>query len=175
MKAAKFFSICEIVCFVGLALSYAGEFLCAFVAQGTDKDIFQMGLFLFWLLIGPLAICNLICAAVMYRRLSDPAVRQTLWRCIIAMKCIAIPMFLLNFFFGMIYGMFTLIFPMTLPVVLLQILVAWFAILHTRRQGKISTGTAVLQVISQFIYVVDVISLFFIRKTVKECETTQEV
>ena len=99
MKAARFFSICEIVCFVGLALSYAGEFLCAFVAQGTDKDIFQMGLFLFWLLIGPLAICNLICAAVMYRRLSDPAVRQTLWRCIIAMKCIAIPMFLLNFFF----------------------------------------------------------------------------
>ena len=86
MKAARFFSICEIVCFVGLALSYAGEFLCAFVAQGTDKDIFQMGLFLFWLLIGPLAICNLICAAVMYRRLSDPAVRQTLWRCIIAMK-----------------------------------------------------------------------------------------
>ena len=63
MKAARFFSICEIVCFVGLALSYAGEFLCAFVAQGTDKDIFQMGLFLFWLLIGPLAICNLICAA----------------------------------------------------------------------------------------------------------------
>ena len=159
MKAAKCFIICEIVCFVGLALSYAGEFLCAFVAQGTDKDIFQMGLFLFWLLIGPLAICNLICAAVMYRRLSDPAVRQTLWRCIIAMKCIAIPMFLLNFFFGMIYGMFTLIFPMTLPVVL--------------RQGKISTGTAVLQVISQFIYVVDVISLFFIRKTVKECETAQ--
>ena len=98
MKAARFFSICEIVCFVGLALSYAGEFLCAFVAQGTDKDIFQMGLFLFWLLIGPLAICNLICAAVMYRRLSDPAVRRTLWRCIIAMKCIAIPMFLLNFF-----------------------------------------------------------------------------
>ena len=42
MKAARFFSICEIVCFVGLALSYAGEFLCAFVAQGTDKDIFQM-------------------------------------------------------------------------------------------------------------------------------------
>ena len=165
MKAARFFSICEIVCFVGLALSYAGEFLCAFVAQGTDKDIFQMGLFLF-------------------RRLSDPAVRQTLWRCIIAMKCIAIPMFLLNFFFGMIYGMFTLIFPMTLPVVLLQMLVAWFAmmassgycialILHARRQGKISTGTAVLQVISQFIYVVDVISLFFIRKTVKECETAQ--
>ena len=174
MKAAKFFSICEIVCFVGLALSYAGEFLCAFVAQGTDKDIFQMGLFLFWLLIGPLAICNLICAAVM----------RTLWRCIIAMKCIAIPMFLLNFFFGMIYGMFTLIFPMTLPVVLLQMLVAWFAmmassgycialILHARRQGKISTGTAVRQVISQFIYVVDVISLFFIRKTVNECETAQ--
>ena len=172
MKAAKFFSICEIVCFVGLALSYAGEFLCAFVAQGTDKDIFQMGLFLFWLLIGPLAICNLICAAVMYRRLSDPAVRQTLWRCIIVMKCIA-----------MIYGMVTLIFPMTLPVVLLQILVAWFAmmassgycialILHARRQGAIGMGTAVLQVISQFIYVVDVISLFFIRKTVKECETT---
>ena len=173
MKAAKCFIICEIVCFVGLALSYAGEFLCAFVAQGTDKDIFQMGLFLFWLLIGPLAICNLICAAVMYRRLSDLAVRQTLWRCIIAMKCIAIPMFLLNFFF-----------PMTLPVVLLQMLVAWFAmmassgycialILHACRQGKISTGTAVLQVISQFIYVVDVISLFFIRKTVKECETAQ--
>ena len=171
MKAAKFFSICEIVCFVGLALSYAGEFLCAFVAQGTDKDIFQMGLFLFWLLIGPLAICNLICAAVMYRRLSDPAVRRTLWRCIIAMKCIASPMCLLNF-------------PMTLPVVLLQMLVAWFAmmassgycialILHARRQGKISTGTAVRQVISQFIYVVDVISLFFIRKTVNECETAQ--
>ena len=72
MKAAKFFSICEIVCFVGLALSYAGEFLCAFVAQGTDKDIFQMGLFLFWLLIGPLAICNLICAAVMYRQAMVP-------------------------------------------------------------------------------------------------------
>lgn len=36
MKAARFFSICEIVCFVGLALSYAGEFLCAFVAQGTE-------------------------------------------------------------------------------------------------------------------------------------------
>lgn len=59
-------------------------------------------------------------------------------------------MFLLNFFFGMIYGMFTLIFPMTLPVVLLQMLVAWFAmmassgycialILHARRQGAIST------------------------------------
>ena len=82
------------------------------------------------------------------------------------------------------YGMFTLIFPMTLPVVLLQMLVAWFAmmassgycialILHARRQGKISTGTAVRQVISQFIYVVDVISLFFIRKTVNECETAQ--
>lgn len=100
------------------------------------------------------------------------------------MKCIAIPMFLLNFFFGMIYGMFTLIFPMTLPVVLLQMLVAWFAmmassgycialILYARRQGAIGTGTAVRQVISQFIYVVDVISLFFIRKTVKECETAQ--
>ena len=76
MKAAKCFIICEIVCFVGLALSYAGEFLCAFVAQGTDKDIFQMGLFLFWLLIGPLAICNLICAAVMYRRLSDLALHH---------------------------------------------------------------------------------------------------
>ncbi len=70
---------------------------------------------------------------------------------------------------------------MTLPVVLLQILVAWFAmmassgycialILHARRQGKISTGTAVRQVISQFIYVVDVISLFFIRKTVKRMQ-----
>ena len=143
MKAAKFFSICEIVCFVGLALSYAGEFLCAFVAQGTDKDIFQMGLFLFWLLIGPLAICNLICAAVMYRRLSDPAVRRTLWRCIIAMKCIAIPMFLLNFFFGMIYGMFTLIFPMTLPVVLLQMLVAWFGLvrlLHCAHPARAQAG-----------------------------------
>ena len=161
MKAAKFFSICEIVCFVGLALSYAGEFLCAFVAQGTDKDIFQMGLFLFWLLIGPLAICNLICAAVMYRRLSDPAVRQTLWRCIIAMKCIAIPMFLLNFFFGMIYAM------MASSGYCIAL------ILHARKQGAIGTGTAVRQVISQFIYVVDVISLFFIRKTVKECETAQ--
>ena len=143
MKAAKFFGICEIVCFVGLALSYAGEFLCAFVAQGTDKDIFQMGLFLFWLLIGPLAICNLICAAVMYRRLSDPAVRQTLWRCIIAMKCIAIPMFLLNFFFGMIYGMFTLIFPMTLPVVLLQMLVAWFAMMATALRSSCTRASRV--------------------------------
>ena len=36
MKAARFFSICEIVCFVGLALSYAGELLCAIVgALGT--------------------------------------------------------------------------------------------------------------------------------------------
>ena len=101
MKAARFFSICEIVCFVGLALSYAGEFLCAFVAQGTDKDIFQMGLFLFWLLIGPLAICNPICAAATYRLAVRPggaadavALHQ------VAMKCIAIPMFLLNFFFG---------------------------------------------------------------------------
>ena len=82
----------------------------------------------------------------------------------------------------MIHGMFMLIFPMTLPVVLLQMLVGWSAmmassgycialLLHACRQGKISTGTAVLQVISQFIYVVDVISLFYIRKTVKECET----
>ena len=183
MKVTRFFIISEIVCFVGLALSYAGEFFCAFVAQGTDKDIFQLGVFLFWLLIGPLAICNLICAAVMSRRLSGPEVRQTLWRCIVAMKCIAVPMFLLNFFFGVIYGMFTLIFPMTLPVVLLQMLVAWFAmmassgycialILHARKQGAIGTGTAVWQVISQFIYVADVISLFFIRKTVKKCETT---
>ena len=160
MKAAKFFGICEIVCFCRSGAVVCRRISVRFLlAQGTDKDIFQMGLFLFWLLIGPLAICNLICAAVMYRRLSDPAVRQTLWRCIIAMKCIAIPMFLLNFFFGMIYGMFTLIFPMTLPVVLLQMLVAWFAmmassgycialILHACRQGKISTGTAVLQVIS---------------------------
>ena len=37
MKAAKFFGICEIVCFVGLALSYAGELVCASVgALGTD-------------------------------------------------------------------------------------------------------------------------------------------
>ena len=74
---------------------------------------------------------------------------------------------------------------MTLPVVLLQMLVAWFAMMASSgycycassctrgRARQISTGTAVRQVISQFIYVVDVISLFFIRKTVKECETAQ--
>ena len=181
MKAARFFSICEIVCFVGLALSYIG-----YASQSLEalSRYFVPGVFLFSLLILLLSICNLIAAARVKKRLNDPAIRSAIWKCIIAMKCIAIPMFLLNFFFGMIYGMFTLIFPMTLPVVLLQILVAWFAmmassgycialILYARRQGKISTGTAVLQVISQFIYVVDVISLFFIRKTVKECETTQ--
>ncbi len=184
MKITRFFIIAEIVCFVGLALSYAGEFVCSFVAQGMDKDIFQLGTFLFWLLIGPLAICNLICAAVICGRLSRPEVRQKLWRHVVAMKCIAVPMFLLNFFFGTIYGMFTLMFPMTLPVVLLQMLVAWFAmlassgycialILYARKQGAIGTGTAVWQIISQFVYVIDVISLFFVRKTVKACETVQ--
>ena len=100
------------------------------------------------------------------------------------MKLIAIPMFLVYFLYGIIYGVVSVIFVFTAPIVLMEILVAWFAmmassgycialILHACRQGKISTGTAVLQVISQFIYVVDVISLFFIRKTVKECETAQ--
>ena len=180
MKAARFFSICEIVCFVGLALSYAGEFLCAFVAQGTDKDIFQMGLFLILLL----SVCNLIAAARVKKRLNDPAIRSTIWKLVVSMKLIAIPMFLVNFLYGIIYGVFSVIFVFTAPIVLMEILVAWFAmmassgycialIVHARKQGKISTGTAVLQVISQFIYVVDVISLFFIRKTVKECETAQ--
>ncbi|MFR1715714.1 MAG: DUF6652 family protein [Butyricicoccus sp.] len=180
-EGCKVFSICEIVCFVGLALSYAGDF-CALWRKERIRTYFRWDyscLAAYW----ALAICNLICAGDVQAAVRPGGAADAV-ACIIAMKCIAIPMFLLNFFFGMIYGMFTLIFPMTLPVVLLQMLVAWFAmmassgycialILHARRQGKISTGTAVLQVISQFIYVVDVISLFFIRKTVKECKTAQ--
>ena len=73
-----------------------------------------------------------------------------------------------------------MIFVFTAPIVLMEILVAWFAmmassgycialILHARRQGKISTGTAVRQVISQFILrCLMSLACFFIRKTVKE-------
>ena len=179
MKAAKFFIICEIVCFMGLALSYVGNV----AAPDTYTGFFQEGIFRFGGLILLFAVCNLICAVVICRRLFDPAVRKTLWRWIVAMKLVAIPMFLLNFAFGLLSGLATMIIIVLLPVVLIQMLVAWFAmmassgycialILHARKQGKISTGTAVWQVISQFIYVADVISLFFIRKTVKKYETT---
>ncbi|MDD6470413.1 MAG: hypothetical protein PUF64_04765 [Butyricicoccus sp.] len=181
MKAAKFFSICEIVCFVGLALSYIG-----YASQSLEvlSRYFVLGVFLFSLLILLLSVCNLIAAVRVKKRLNDPAIRSTIWKMVVSMKLIAIPMFLVNFLYGIIYGVFSVIFVFTAPIVLMEILVAWFAmmassgyciafILHARRQGKISTGTAVLQVISQFIYVVDVISLFFIRKTVKECETAQ--
>ena len=180
MKAAKCFIICEIVCFVGLALSYAGNA----VASDIYTGFFQEGIFRFGGLILLFAVCNLICAIVMRRQLSDPAVRKKLWRWVVVMKLVAIPMFLLNFFFGLLSGLATMVIIVLLPVVLLQMLVAWFAmmassgycialVLYARKQGAISTGTAVRQVISQFIYVVDVISLFFIRKTVKECKTAQ--
>ena len=181
MKAARFFSICEIVCFVGLALSYIG-----YASQSLEalSKYFVLGMFLFSLLILLLSVCNLIAAARVKKRLNDPAIRSTIWKLVVSMKLIAIPMFLVNFLYGIIYGVFSVIFVFTAPIVLMEILVAWFAmmassgycialILHARSQGKISTGTAVRQVISQFIYVVDVISLFFIRKTVKECETAQ--
>ena len=63
------------------------------------------------------------------------------------MKLIAIPMFLVNFLYGIIYGVFSVIFVFTAPIVLMEMLVAWFAmmassgycialILHARRQGK---------------------------------------
>lgn len=181
MKAAKFFSICEIVCFVGLALSYIG-----YASQSLEalSRYFVLGVFWFSLLILLLSVCNLIAAARVKKQLNDPAIRSTIWELVVSMKLIAIPMFLVNFLYGIIYGVVSVIFVFTAPIVLMEILVAWFAmmassgycialILHACRQGKISTGTAVLQVISQFIYVVDVISLFFIRKTVKECETAQ--
>ena len=178
MKAARFFSICEIVCFVGLALSYIGYASQSLEALSRD---FVLGVFLFSLLILLLSVCNLIAAARVKKRLNDPAIRSTIWKLVVSMKLIAIPMFVVNFLYGIIYGVFSVIFVFTAPIVLMEILVAMMAssgycialILHARKQGKISTGTAVLQVISQFIYVVDVISLFFIRKTVKECETAQ--
>ena len=181
MKAAKFFGICEIVCFVGLALSYIG-----YASQSLEalSRYFVPGVFLFSLLILLLSVCNLIAAARVKKRLNDPAIRSAIWKLVVAMKLIAIPMFLVNFLYGMIYGVFSVIFVFTAPIVLMEILVAWFAmmassgycialILYARKQGAIGTGTAVRQVISQFIYVVDVISLFFIRKTVKECKTAQ--
>ena len=179
MKAAKCFIICEIVCFVGLALSYIG-----YASQSLEalSGYFVLGVFLFSLLILLLSICNLIAAARVKKWLNDPAIRSAIWKLVVAMKLIAIPMFLVNFLYGIIYGVFTVIFVFTAPIVLMEILVAWFVmmassgycialVLYARKQGKIGTGTAVRQVISQFIYVVDVISLFFIRKTVKECET----
>ena len=135
-----------------------------------------MGVFLFSLLILLLSVCNLIAAVRVKKRLNDPAIRSTIWKLVVSMKLIAIPMFLVNFLYGIIYGVFSVIFVFTAPIVLMEMASSGYCIaliLHARRQGKISTGTAVLQVISQFIYVVDVISLFFIRKTVKECETTQ--
>ena len=60
MKAAKFFSICEIVCFVGLALSYIG-----YASQSLEalSRYFVPGVFLFSLLILLLSVCNLIAAA----------------------------------------------------------------------------------------------------------------
>ena len=121
MKAAKCFIICEIVCFVGLALSYIG-----YASQSLEalSRYFVLGVFLFSLLILLLSVCNLIAAARVKKRLNDPAIRSTIWKLVVSMKLIAIPMFLVNF-------------------------------------------------LSQFIYVVDVISLFFIRKTVKECKTAQ--
>ena len=121
MKAARFFSIYEIVCFVGLALSYIG-----YASQSLEalSRYFVLGVFLFSLLILLLSVCNLITAARVKKRLNDPAIRSAIWKLVVSMKLIAIPMFLVNF-------------------------------------------------LSQFIYVVDVISLFFIRKTVKECETAQ--
>ncbi len=178
MKVIKFFIISEIVCFVGLALSYFG-----YACQSLEalSMYFTLGVFLFSLLILLLSICNLIAAAHVKKRLNDPAVRSTIWKLVVAMKLIAIPMFLINFLYGIIYGVFSVIFVFTAPMVLMEMLVAWFAmmassgycivlVLYARKQGKIGTGTAVWQVISQFIYVVDVISLFFIRETVKECE-----
>ena len=60
MKAARFFSICEIVCFVGLALSYIG-----YASQSLEalSRYFVLGVFLFSLLILLLSVCNLIAAA----------------------------------------------------------------------------------------------------------------
>ena len=107
MKAARFFSICEIVCFVGLALSYIG-----YASQSLEalSRYFVPGVFLFSLLILLLSICNLIAAARVKKRLNDPAIRSAIWKLVVAMKLIAIPMFLVNFLYGMIYGVFSVIF-----------------------------------------------------------------
>ena len=84
MKAAKFFSICEIVCFVGLALSYIGyaNFCALLWRMERTRTYLQLGVYsCSGLLIGPLrSVCNLICGCCdVQERLSDPAVRATLW------------------------------------------------------------------------------------------------
>lgn len=126
MKAARFFSICEIVCFVGLALSYIG-----YASQSLEalSKYFVLGMFLFSLLILLLSVCNLIAAARVKKRLNDPAIRSTIWKLVVSMKLIAIPMFLVNFLYGIIYGVFSVIFVFTAPIVLMEILVAWFAMM----------------------------------------------
>lgn len=61
MNAAKFFSICEIGCFVGLAL------LIYWLRQSVLEALsryFVPGVFLFSLLILLLSVCNLIAARV---------------------------------------------------------------------------------------------------------------
>lgn len=118
MKAARFFSICEIVCFVGLALSYIG-----YASQSLEalSRYFVLGMFLFSLLILLLSVCNLIAAARVKKRLNDPAIRSTIWKLVVSMKLIAIPMFLVNFLYGIIYGVFSVIFVFTAPIVLMEI------------------------------------------------------
>lgn len=184
MKAAKFFSICEIVCFVGLALSYAGEFLCAFVVQGTDKDIFQMGLFLFWLLIG--AVGNLqsdlrCCDVQAAVRPGGAADAVALHHCNEVHRDSNVPAeFLFRHDLRHVYADFPddAAGRALTNAGCLVCHDGLVRLLHCAHPARVQAGqnqhrTAVLQVISQFIYVVDVISLFFIRKTVKECETTQ--
>jgi len=110
MKTARFFIICEIVCFIGLALSYFG-----YASQSLEalSMYFMLGVFLFSLLIPLLSICNLIAAARVKKRLNDPAIRSTIWKLVVTMKLIAIPMFLINFLYGIIYGVFSVIFVFT--------------------------------------------------------------
>ena len=141
MKAAKFFGICEIVCFVGLALSYIG-----YASQSLEalSRYFVPGVFLFSLLILLLSVCNLIAAARVKKRLNDPAIHSAIWKLVVAMKLIAIPMFLVNFLYGMIYGVFSVIFVFTAPIVLMEILVAWFAmivrLLHCAHPARAQAG-----------------------------------
>ena len=178
MKAAKFFSICEIVCFVGLALSYIG-----YASQSLEalSRYFVPGVFLFSMLILLLSICNLDCGSACEETTERPCNSFSNLEigcgheadCHSDVSC----KFPLRHDLRRIFGDFC-VYRTNRADGNSGCLVCMMAssgycialILHARRQGAIGMGTAVRQVISQFIYVVDVISLFFIRKTVKECE-----
>lgn len=186
MKVTKFFMIGEMLFSLGLGIFYIYNFVATYWGGSPMFDTpywipVMVGLSMLIVLFG---VCNLVAAAAVGKRLFDVRTRTHIWRMAVIMKIISIPMFAMNLVFGVIFGVFGMFFAVTLPFVVMEVFVAWFAmmassgycialVLYARKQGKIGTGTAVWQVISQFIYVVDVISLFFIRETVKECETAQ--